>query len=81
MGEYNDAQAVSRPAGGIVVDGVQVADTVQCRHCGKHFVMRHGSGTVRGYCQRCGGLVCGPRCAACVPFEQALDLAEKRGYR
>ena len=82
MGEYDDARALARPSGGILLDGVQVADTAQCVHCGKHFVMRHGSGTVRGYCPKCDGLVCGPSCARCTPYEKRIDVAEKVGrYR
>lgn len=81
MGEYDDAQAVRKPGGAILLDGMQVADTVQCVHCGGHFVMRLGSGTVRGWCQRCHGMVCGPSCAACVPFEKKLDLVERAARR
>lgn len=76
---YQDAQAVAKPAGAILVDGHQVADTAQCVHCGGHFVMRRGSGVLRGWCRKCSGMVCGPGCAACIPFEQRLDLAEKIG--
>lgn len=51
--------------------------TVQCVHCGGHFPVRPGSGTVRGFCMSCGGLVCGPGCAACVPAEVYLESLEK----
>lgn len=78
---YQDALAVRKPGGAILLDGVQVADTLQCVHCGGHWVPRAGSGTVRGWCPRCSGPVCGPTCAACVPFEQRLDRAERRGTR
>lgn len=78
---YEDAQAVSKPSGAILVDGQQVADTVQCVHCGGHFVMRKGSGITRGWCRNCNGLVCGPQCGACLPFEQWLDQAEAKGRR
>lgn len=79
--EYADAEAMRRPAGHILLDGVQVADTAQCVHCGSHFVMRRGSGVERGFCTRCNGLVCGRKCAVCIPFEKRLDLAEKAGSR
>ena len=69
-----------QPAGFILEDGREVASTEQCVHCGEHFVMVKGSGTVRGYCPKCDGMVCGPKCAACVPFEKRLDDAEKRGF-
>lgn len=76
--EYKDAQAVNRPSGAILLDGQHVADTVQCKHCGGHFVMRKGSGITRGWCTRCDGVVCGPQCAACTPMEKRLDQAEAR---
>lgn len=75
---YGDAQAVKRPSGFILIDGQTVADTVQCVHCGGHFVMTKGSGAERGWCRNCNGMVCGRTCAACTPFEQRLDDAEKR---
>lgn len=75
--EYADAVHVRKPAGGIIVDGAHVADTVQCCHCNAHFVMRTGSGTTRGWCRNCQGMVCGPKCAVCTPFEQRLDLAHR----
>lgn len=31
--------------------------------------------TLRGYCHRCNGPVCGPKCAECVPWEQQLENA------
>ena len=63
--------------GVILQDGVQVASTKQCPHCGGHFIMQKGSGKIRGYCTKCGGITCGKlECCACVPFEKKLDLAE-----
>jgi hypothetical protein len=79
VSDYADALAVRRPAGAILIDGAQVADTAQCVHCNGHFVMVKGSGTIRGFCRNCNGIVCGPGCAACVPFEKRLDLAERGG--
>lgn len=73
---YGDAAALRRPSGGIIVDGRHVADTVQCVHCGGHFVMRKGSGITRGWCRNCQGMVCGPSCAACVPLERKLDALD-----
>jgi hypothetical protein len=51
--------------------------TVQCVHCGGHFVVEPGSGKTRGFCTRCRGPVCGPKCAACVPAEQLLENIER----
>lgn len=79
MGDYDDARSVSRPAGAVVLDGVQVADTQQCVHCGRHVIARIGSGQVRGFCTRCHGFVCGPGCPAgpgCLPQEQRLTQRE-----
>lgn len=51
--------------------------TLQCAHCGGHWVPQPGSGRIRGFCQRCCGPVCGPGCAACVPLEQLLENYEQ----
>jgi hypothetical protein len=51
--------------------------TTQCKHCGGHFPLRPGSKTIRGFCQRCNGFVCGPGCGECVPTEQLLENIEK----
>lgn len=75
---YEDARAVRRAAGAILLDGQQVADTLQCGHCNVHWVVQHGSGIRRGWCLRCDRPTCGkPPCEACVPFEKKLDLNEK----
>lgn len=76
-----DMTAASKPSGGILVDGQHVADTVQCVHCNAHFVMRKGSGVERGWCRNCNGMVCGRKCAKCVPFEKKLDQAEAAARR
>ena len=52
--------------------------TLQCCHCGKHWIPRPGSGVERGYCYRCNGYVCGRDCNRdCVPVEQYLENLEK----
>jgi hypothetical protein len=51
-----------RPAGHIIIvgDGPKIeADTLQCVHCGKHWVVVRGSGRRRGFCMRCNGVTCG----------------------
>lgn len=50
--------------------------TLQCVHCGHHFMSEPGSGNVRGFCMNCAGPVCGPGCVACVPVEQLLENLE-----
>lgn len=52
-------------------------DTVNCCHCGLPMVIRPGSGKVRGFCGRCGGIFCGPHCEECVPVEQYLENIEQ----
>ena len=52
--------------------------TLQCCHCGRHWVMQPGSGRRRGYCHlRCNSVTCGTaECSVCVPIEKQLDIAE-----
>ena len=50
--------------------------TIQCRHCGGHWIPKPSSGRVRGWCMKCGGPVCGPKCEECVPHEKQMDLEE-----
>ena len=67
-----------REAGAIIVDGVQVASTLQCCHCGGHFEVVKGSGTRRGFCLKCGAVTCGhPDCDPCLPLEKRLDMIER----
>ncbi len=68
-----------REDGAILVDGVQVATTHQCCHCGGHFTSVKGSGTRRGFCLKCMRVTCGaPECDPCVPFEKKLEMMERR---
>lgn len=53
------------------------AKTLQCVHCGGHWIPRPGSGILRGFCMNCSGPICGPGCAKCVPTEQYLENMEK----
>jgi len=72
------AQSERNAHGHIFIDGVQAADTIQCAHCGKHFISVRGSGTKRGVCLKCMQVTCGDaRCDPCVPFEKRLDEYEK----
>jgi hypothetical protein len=76
---------VPRPDGLLITtpdDGSpeQQLDTVQCVHCGRHWVYtRAVLEAIRGglgFCQRCNGITCGQACQACVPQEQQLDNIE-----
>jgi hypothetical protein len=76
-------QFTARNAAGYVIksggDGRDIEhDTQQCCHCGKHFILQPGSGTIRGFCRGCMGMTCGnPACIPCVNFEKKMDLYEK----
>lgn len=75
VAEQQTASSISKPSGGIVVDGRQVADTQCCCHCGAHWVPVKGSGTRRGFCMRCMHATCGqPDCDPCVPIDIRLML-------
>jgi hypothetical protein len=75
---YSNAQHVRKPDGAIILDGRTVADTVQCCHCGGHFIPIKGSGVKRGFCTYCGKPTCGESCSRCLPFEQWLKLVESK---
>lgn len=52
--------------------------TVQCKHCGRHWLWKKGSGRKRGWCTRCNGFTCGnDLCDYCVPQEQLLENIEQ----
>jgi hypothetical protein len=69
---------MQKPSGTIFVDGFEVATTLQCCHCGNHFVSIRGSGIQRGFCLKCQAVTCGsPECHICVPFEKWLEGVER----
>ncbi len=55
--------------------------TLQCKHCGRHWVPQPGSGRKRGFCTVCMGPTCGPKClagvSACIPQELLVQNIEK----
>jgi len=58
--------------------GVSEQKTVMCVHCGMHYVVRPGSGKVRGVCLMCYGPTCGRvGCDPCVPLEKGLEIRVK----
>lgn len=68
--------------GAIIVDGVQVASTLCCPHCTRHFLSRPGSGARRMFCGKCMRVTCGDLgCDRCIPIEARLDFAEGRKTR
>lgn len=72
--DYSDAKHERHPHGLVFVNGVEVASTLQCPHCGGHFVSRKGSGHRRHFCLNCKGVTCGsPACIPCTPFVRELQ--------
>ena len=72
--DYSDAKHEPHPHGIIFQNGVEVASTMQCCHCGAHYVSRKGSGIRRGFCLRCMQVTCGKQeCIECKPFAAELD--------
>ena len=75
----------SPKAAGIVIatsfDGrEEQQDTLQCVHCGGHWVFVYKSGRKRGWCPHCKGPHCGkPACRRCLPLEKRLAFIEKHG--
>ena len=66
-----------KPSGVFLMDGIEVAHTLQCCHGGEHFVSIKGSGIRRGFCRNCQMVTCGkPECDPCVPWEEKLNLGE-----
>ncbi len=53
--------------------------TLQCIHCQHTWVRQPGSGIKRGFCMKCMGPICGPKCAECRgPWEKHLDRQEQQ---
>lgn len=77
MEDFKDAKYESKPSGHILINGQEVAHTMQCKHCGEHFISRKGSGKKRGWCFRCFGVTCGKNyCMPCIPFMVKIEWAE-----
>ena len=53
--DYSKAEYVRKPAGAILLDDKEVANTLACVHCGAQWVPMPGSGKVRGFCMKCMG--------------------------
>lgn len=71
--DYSDAKHERHAHGIVIVDGKEVATTLQCPHCGGHFVSRKGSGHRRNWCPCCSAVTCGAfACDPCRPFMAAI---------
>jgi hypothetical protein len=76
---FGNVKYEPKASGAFIVDGQEVASTIQCCHCGMHFVSKKGSGKQRGFCLCCHKITCGaPRCDVCIPFEKQLELMEQK---
>jgi hypothetical protein len=69
---------VRRPSGYILVDGQEVAHTLQCAHCQKHWVVVAGSCKTRGWCIECKKPTCGSEMCNTyhAPREAVLDFQD-----
>lgn len=73
-------QHTSRKAKGQIIitnlnGDTEYKETMQCAHCGKHWVLKPGSGRKRGFCMLCNQVTCGQeQCEIrCVPQEVMCD--------
>lgn len=77
MSEVNNPRAsgmfFATGLGGELVEGA----TLSCCHCQHTWILKKGSGKVRGFCTNCMGYTCGnPKCFECVPSEQRIENIE-----
>lgn len=70
----NNFKFERKPSGVFIVNDKEVAHTIQCGHCGCHFISIRGSGKIRGFCMKCMKTTCGKiKCDVCIPYEYKLD--------
>lgn len=71
--DYSDAKHERQPHGLVIVNGKEVATTLQCPHCSAHFISRTGSGHRRSFCMRCMAVTCGAHACVtgCAPWAAA----------
>jgi hypothetical protein len=71
--------SVLRPDGTVFTSDVNgkviEADTAQCCHCGRHFVIVRGSGKVRSFCRGCMRVTCGRKACVeeCNPWRKRME--------
>lgn len=76
---FPGAKFERKPHGAIIIGGDEVAHTLQCPHCGGHFVSIRGSGARRCWCTHCSAVTCGrPECDVCMPWEKQMEAMEKQ---
>ncbi len=65
-------------SGTILIDNVEICQTLKCAHCSAHFLNVKIPGRERGWCARCNAPVCPKKaCDNCTPFERVLEAMEK----
>lgn len=54
-------------------------ETRMCVHCQTKWIYRAGSGTRRGFCKRCNGLLCGKDLCMqyCIPYIDKIEGMEE----
>jgi hypothetical protein len=79
LDDYSNAKHERKPHGIIFQNGKEVATTLQCPHCGGHFVSYKGSGIRRTFCVKCMAVCCGNlACDPCRPFARELEMNQGR---
>lgn len=74
---FQDVKFEKKPSGYFIIEGKEVGHTLQCCHCGKHFLSVKGSGKIRSFCTRCNKIACGDiPCRVCIPAERKLEYQE-----
>lgn len=78
---FGDVKHEWKEHGGWTVDGIQVASTLQCPHCDRHFVSVRTA--EMHWCHSCGARTCdSPICSsACRPFMRQLEAIERQSQR
>ena len=73
---YSNATLAPRHAhGAIVEDGIEVASTFQCPHCGGHDYWMRGDPV--DMCLKCMRRVCKKaQCQVCIPWEKQMERIE-----
>lgn len=65
-----------------LVDGIEVAETLQCPHCPMHFPSLRDPLPTQMLCFKCMALTCGkPECVTCSPYVRQLEEAAKKAQQ
>jgi hypothetical protein len=77
---FHGAVMITGPVGASGAGWTQTLDTLQCCHCGGHWIVQPGSGIERGWCRKCMAPLCGkkPCMARCAPWEKQCEEIEAK---